>query len=70
MANRYYLQNLIKTDEFYGGNNTVEQTIRLYEHDLRQTCCGKYDIVVDENPKEYVNEDYLEAWDAWCEGRC
>lgn len=70
MANIAYLQALIETDRFYGGNNTVEQTIKLHEHDMWLDCGGQWGIIVDENPREVDVEDYLEAWDDFCEGKC
>ena len=32
-ANREYLQQLLETNRFYGGNNTVVQCIRLNDYD-------------------------------------
>ena len=32
-ANKAYLEQLLETNRFYGGNNTVEQCIRLNDHD-------------------------------------
>lgn len=47
MANAEYLKLLLETDKFYGGNNTVEQTIRLYEHDSFISCGGYNGMLVD-----------------------
>lgn len=69
MANVEYLKLLLETDKFYGGNNTVEQTIRLYENDLFISC-GGYNVMINENPEPFDVEDYLEAWDDFCEDRC
>ena len=69
MANAEYLKLLLETDKFYGGNNTVEQTIRLYEHDLFISCSG-YNVMINENPESCDVEDYLEALDDFCEDRC
>lgn len=32
-ANKAYLEQLLETNRFYGGNNTAEQCIRLNDHD-------------------------------------
>ena len=55
MANRIHLQGLLETNRLYGGNLSVEQCVELYERDTWLADGG---------------EDYLEAWDAFCEGRC
>lgn len=62
MANRAYLKDLLETNRFYGGNLSVEQCINLYEHDTWLDN-GGYGW-------DTKKEDYLEAWDAFCEGRC
>jgi len=46
-ANKAYLEQLLETNRFYGGNNTVEQCIRLNDYDTSYDESGVRDDVLD-----------------------
>lgn len=53
---RELLQDLLSINEICGGQMTVENAIRFYEHEMFVESGGSF-------------EDYLESWDAFCEDR-